>query len=156
MTERLGGGWLRSSTVWTKEQMHRRKDTSPMSGPEKKKIVKHSWATQAYARSTQRQCTVCDGWKLLKCTLRQWVRTGQQSLQCIWSKIGVCVCRGTGEGIEAAWPPWQGQLSLRTSRWRQHTDSFFFFFCWFLLESHAEECSMTAASATLNALLWQP
>lgn len=37
MTERLGGGWLRSSTVWTKEQMHRRKDTSPMSGPEKKK-----------------------------------------------------------------------------------------------------------------------
>lgn len=33
MTERLGWGRLKSSTLWTAEQMHGRTDTSSMSGP---------------------------------------------------------------------------------------------------------------------------
>lgn len=71
MTERLGWGRLKSSTLWTAEQMHGRTDTSSMSAP---KIVKHSWVTQA--TPIQQLDNVCDGWKLLECTFIRWVWIG--------------------------------------------------------------------------------
>lgn len=67
MTERLGWGRLKSSTLWTAETDARTNGHKLNVWAEK--IVKHSWVTQA--TPIQQLDDVCDGWRLLECTFRQ-------------------------------------------------------------------------------------